>query len=251
MRKESKKAGILLAQPLYKRAEIEMTNRIATGKWAAGAQLPNEFALAEEFGVSQGTIRKALMAMERRGLLARSPGRGTVVCRTTPEESLYAFFRLRGANGNMVVPSPVLETVEFGPPTSDEKQILGKACQNVARLTRVRENDGRPFVVERMSFDARNCEGIEADLPLPSSLYPYLHERFGLVIMKVDESIAAAVADDDLAKTLQIEVGTPLLKIQRIARDLADRQVELRESYYRTDFATYQVQLTRSDGAES
>ncbi|MBL3553062.1 GntR family transcriptional regulator [Rhodovulum sulfidophilum] len=251
MRKENKKTGVLLAQPLYKRAEIEMTNRIATGKWEAGAQLPNEFALADEFGVSQGTIRKALMAMEHRGLLTRRPGRGTVVCKTTSEESLYSFFRLRDADGRMVVPSPVVEAVEFGEPTSEETRILGESCPKVVRLARVRENNGRPFVVERMSFDARDCDGIESDLPLPSSLYPYLHERFSLVIMKVDESITAALADPELAKSLQVEVGTPLLRIQRIARDLADRQVELRESYYRTDFASYQIQLTRSDGADA
>ena len=251
MRTETNKAGVLLPQPLYKRAEIEMTNRIATGTWAAGEQLPNEFALAEEFGVSQGTIRKALMAMERRGLLTRSPGRGTVVCSTTQEESLYAFFRLRDAEGNMVVPSPVHEAVEFAAPSAEEARVLGKACKEVVRLTRVRENAGRPFVVESMSFDANACDGMEADLPLPSSLYPYLHERFGLVIMKVDEAIVAAVADVDLAESLQVEEGTPLLKIQRIARDLAGREVELRISHYRTDFASYQIQLTRSDGADA
>jgi len=89
---DAENGPLLLAQPLYKRAEIEMTNRIATGKWPAGLHLPNEFALADEFGVSQGTIRKALVAMEKRGLLMRGPGRGTVVCKTTQEEALYAFF---------------------------------------------------------------------------------------------------------------------------------------------------------------
>ena len=184
----------LLPQPLYKRAEIEMTNRIATGRWAAGSQLPNEFMLAEEFGVSQGTIRKALVAMENRGLLLRSPGRGTVICKTTPEESLYAFFRLRNEKGEMVVPTPMRESIEVAAPTARETEILGKGCEAVARLTRVRQNEQRPFVLEKMSFYAANCAGMAEDLPLPSSLYPYLHERFGLVIMTVQESITAVVA---------------------------------------------------------
>ena len=74
----------LISQPLYKRAEVLMTSNIATGKWEPGTVLPNEFVLAEELGVSQGTVRKALTAMEARGLLTRAPGRGTMVCRTTP-----------------------------------------------------------------------------------------------------------------------------------------------------------------------
>ena len=237
----------LLPQPLYKRAEIEMTNRIATGRWAAGSQLPNEFMLAEEFGVSQGTIRKALVAMENRGLLLRSPGRGTVICKTTPEESLYAFFRLRNEKGEMVVPTPMRESIEVAAPTARETEILGKGCEAVARLTRVRQNEQRPFVLEKMSFDAANCAGMAEDLPLPSSLYPYLHERFGLVIMTVQESITAALADTELAETLAVEPGAPLLKIVRIAYDLTNRAVELRDSHYRTDFASYHIQLSRSD----
>lgn len=237
----------LHVQPLYKRAEVEMTNRIATGKWAAGSQLPNEFALADEFGISQGTVRKALVAMEKRGLLVRSPGRGTLVSRTTQEEALFAFFRLRDENGEMVVPTPLKEVVEIGEPTAREKAVFGEGCEAVARLTRIRENAGRPFVVDRMSFDAANCKGIAEDLPLPGSLYPYLHERFGLVIMTVEESITAALADAELAEDLKVEIGTPLLKVVRTSRDLADREVELRHTYYRTDFASYQVQLTRSE----
>ncbi|MDB6177288.1 GntR family transcriptional regulator [Paracoccus sp. Z330] len=236
----------LLAQPLYKRAEVEMTNRIATGRWPAGYQLANEFALADEFGVSQGTIRKALVAMERRGLLMRSPGRGTMVCKTTQEESLFAFFRLRNESGEMVIPTPAREEISSGDPTSREIEVLGPDCRQVIRLNRLRQNGGTPFVVERMSFDVATCDGMVEDLPLPGSLYPYLHERFGLMIMTVSESITAAVADDDLAAALEVETGAPLLKVVRVARDLSDRKVELRDSFYRTDFASYQIELARS-----
>ena len=237
----------LHAQPLYKRAELEMTGRIASGRWKPGAILPNEFALAEEFGVSQGTVRKALMAMEARGLLSRAPGRGTMVCRTTPEESLYAFFRLRDAEGAMVVPVLRTESIEIAGSTEAERAVLGQKCARVARLYRVRENEERPFVLERMSFDAARVDGVEADSPLPSSLYPYLHDRFGMFIVKVHEEVTADLAPEDVARALEIAPGTPVLRSKRIAHDLTDRAVELRQSWYRTDFASYQVELSRSD----
>ena len=47
------------AVPLYKAAETEMIRRIESGEWAPGLRLPNEFGLADEFGVSQGTMRRA------------------------------------------------------------------------------------------------------------------------------------------------------------------------------------------------
>jgi DNA-binding transcriptional regulator YhcF (GntR family) len=73
--------------PLYKAAETEMIRRIESGEWEVGKRLPNEFVLAEEFKVSQGTMRRALMTLEGMGLLNRKPGRGTLVARPAPAAS--------------------------------------------------------------------------------------------------------------------------------------------------------------------
>jgi hypothetical protein len=73
--------------PLYKAAETEMIRRIEAGEWEVGKRLPNEFVLAEEFKVSQGTMRRALMTLEGMGLLNRKPGRGTLVARPAPAAS--------------------------------------------------------------------------------------------------------------------------------------------------------------------
>jgi GntR family transcriptional regulator len=42
-------------------------------------KLPSEFALAEEFGVSYTTIRRATEVLRERGLVASIHGRGTFV----------------------------------------------------------------------------------------------------------------------------------------------------------------------------
>lgn len=70
--------------PLYKVAETEMISRIENGVWEVGRRLPNEFELADEFKVSQGTMRRALIKLESMGLLSRKPGRGTVVALNAP-----------------------------------------------------------------------------------------------------------------------------------------------------------------------
>lgn len=237
----------LIAQPLYKRAEAKMIERIINGMWSPGELLPNEFALAEEFGVSQGTIRKSLMSMERRGLLVRSSGRGTMVAHTTPEAALFAFFRLRNEDGSMVVPETIEETLTRRVATEEEAARLQPKCEEVYELCRTRHNKGRPLVMETMSFGTQLCEGMENDLPLPNSLYPYLHQRFGIAVMSAHESISAHVADEKIADKLSVDVGTPVLCIKRWANDLADRVVELRLSYYLTEFSSYHIDLHRAD----
>lgn len=240
------KTTSLVAEPLYKRAEIELVKRIVNKTWLPGHQLPNEFALAEQFNVSQGTIRKALMAMEKRGLLIRHPGRGTSVAKTTAEEALFAFFRLRDENGKIVVPENLTEKLTRRKATEVEASVLSAPSGEVYELYRIRHHQGRPFIKENIVLPAKLCAGMENDLPLPSSLYPYLSNRFGITIMSASEAVLAVVADRKTALELQIDEGAPLLRVDRKARDLADRVVELRVSYYHTAFSTYQVELTRA-----
>ena len=62
-------------KPLYAQVRELLRERIRSGALRPGTALPNEFALARELGVSQGTVRKALDALAAEKLLVRSPGR--------------------------------------------------------------------------------------------------------------------------------------------------------------------------------
>lgn len=246
--KANKKAA-LAPEPLYKRAEAALIERLVDGTWRVGERLPNEFELAAEFNISQGTMRKALAALEQRGLLHRAPGRGTTVSRTTNEESLYAFYRLRDSHGRLAVPETVEETISAREASDEEHAALRLVNAEVLELSRVRANGGEPLAVERMVFPAELCAGMADDLPLPNSLYPYLQDRFGIVVMTACETLTAEPADDRVAAGLGIEVGAPVLAVTRQARDLAERTVELRRSWYLTRHASYRVELTRAPGS--
>jgi len=236
----------LQSEPLYQRAEQVMLERIAGRDWPPGLRLPNEFELAEEFGVSQGTIRKALTSLESRGLIERRPGRGTTVVQATEAESLYAFFRIRNRNGQMLVPEPGSEALSRRAATAEERRALQPTSDEVVELNRVRLNDGRPLVVEQMIFPATLFAGIERETPLPTSLYPFLQARFGVSIMTVRESVVAEAAGPDLARQLGLAAGAPVLAVTRLGYDLRDRCVELRRSWYRTGpDSTYRVDLHR------
>ncbi|HZD38105.1 MAG TPA: GntR family transcriptional regulator, partial [Actinomycetes bacterium] len=52
---------------------------ILAGELPPGAKLPPERELATTLGVSRASIRDALRDLEMRGLLERTPGRGTIV----------------------------------------------------------------------------------------------------------------------------------------------------------------------------
>lgn len=64
---------------LYRQLETILRDRIADGELRPADRLPSEDALGERFGISRGTVRQALDALERDGLIERTRGRGTFV----------------------------------------------------------------------------------------------------------------------------------------------------------------------------
>ncbi|GGX18103.1 hypothetical protein GCM10010297_44430 [Streptomyces malachitofuscus] len=69
----------------YVKLADSITADIASGKIPQGAALPGERAMTEVYGVSIGTVRRAIVELRRRGLVATLPAKGTYVI-ATPEE---------------------------------------------------------------------------------------------------------------------------------------------------------------------
>jgi DNA-binding GntR family transcriptional regulator len=59
---------------------------IAVGKLPQGAALPGERAMTDLYGVSIGTVRRAIVELRKRGLVATLPAKGTYVI-GTPQPS--------------------------------------------------------------------------------------------------------------------------------------------------------------------
>lgn len=82
-------------RPLYTQIQEALVRRIVEGEWRPGELLPSEQALALQLGVSQGTIRKAMDALEAEKIIDRRQGKGTFVAELTQEQSVYRFFDCR------------------------------------------------------------------------------------------------------------------------------------------------------------
>src|SRR5262245_32399559 len=91
-------------RPLYARLRDVLIERIRSGEWKPGQLIPNEFEIAAEFGVSQGTARKAIGELASERLVLRRQGRGTFVVEHTPAHVLFRFFNVFDAAGAAVIP---------------------------------------------------------------------------------------------------------------------------------------------------
>jgi len=232
--------------PLYQRVADRIANRIYDGHWRPGEPIPNEFALADEFSVSQGTIRKAMSVVEEAGFGVRQQGRGTFVRKLSEERSYYHFFRLAHPHGARVTPEPDKESVYTRAANETERISFAlDANDEVVVIERLRCVEGTRSTSEHIVVPVNLFHGL-ATLPdsLPQALYPFYHQQYGIFVLRADEYVSAMSADKQIASDLMIKIGSPTLQVDRTAFDMKDRAVEIRTSWFRADLFQYNVNLS-------
>jgi len=229
--------------PLWRRVSEDIVARIVSGDLKPGVMLPSETDLGREMGVSQGTARRALRELERRGVVERRQGRGTMVATRTPETDNFHFFRLRRADGSEVAPVLVSETLSKRRSTASERDALGADARQVYTIDRIRSIDGKRIVRESSVVPATLFPALETRSPLPNALYSFWQQAYGIAIQRADERLRAVLADEADAGMMDLRVDDPLVEVNRRAIDLSDRVVELRRSRYVTGDLAYEVTL--------
>jgi GntR family transcriptional regulator len=218
-------------RPLYARVRERLIERIRSGEWKPGQLIANEFEIAAEFGVSQGTARKAIGDLASEGLVVRRQGRGTFVVEHTPAHVLFRFFTLVDANGAAVVPDSRDARSSPAQASSEEREALGlDPDARVIRITRIRTRLGAPFITETIVLPEALFPGLAEQPEMPNTLYDLFQKAYGVLVTRTDDHLSAVAADADTAAILGIAPGTPLLRIGRIAFSLDDRPVEWRVS---------------------
>ena len=99
MSQRHSEARLAVARPLYSQVRDLLLERTRNSEWSIGQALPNEFNLAAEFGVSIGTVRRAVEGLEETGIVVRKQGRGTYIAGPASTAMLGRFMPLRATNG--------------------------------------------------------------------------------------------------------------------------------------------------------
>ncbi len=220
-------------RPLYAQVRALMIARLVRGEWRPGEILPSEGRLAVEFGVSQGTVRKALDEMAAQNLVVRHQGRGTFVAQHSEAQALFHFWHIRDAKGVKELPTgQVLKLRAVRADRGQAERLALPARARVWEILRLRHLRNRPVILERIAVPVTLFPGL--DLPvgraLPDELYVLYQEKFAVTVARAQEKLRAVAADKIDAKRLAVPAGSPLLEIDRVALSLDGTPVEWRLS---------------------
>jgi GntR family transcriptional regulator len=200
-------------RPKYRQVRDQLMDRIRSGAWRRGQLIPSEQEVARELRVSPGTARRALSILVEMGLLTRRHGSGTWV--QGESRHFFSFFdednvRIEPANSGFVA--------KLARANSRERSLLNlRDTARVIRISRTCTREGRPFIAEKLSLPQALFPNLAGETELPDALYDFYQKTDKVLVIEVKDHVKAVAANATAAGALNVKIGTPLLKVDRIA----------------------------------
>lgn len=233
--------------PLYRQIKSLIVQALESGEWRPGEAIPSEQELAARFGVSQGTVRKAVDELAAENVLVRKQGKRTFVVSHHDPRQFFRFLRLVPDDGSLTQPQSVPLDCWRAKAGQEAARVLQIPVGDpIIILRRVLKFSGKPVVLDEIYLPGEVFEGLTLDTlkEWKGSLYSFFETRFGVRMLRAEERIRAVAADRMAAETLGVKEGTPLLSVERVTYTYNDRPVEWRRGRYLTTQYHYHNELT-------
>ncbi len=236
--------------PLYRSVQRQIMDVLARGEWRPNEAIPSEKRLCDRFGVSIGTLRKAIDVLVADHLLVRHQGLGTFVASHNRPRQFFQFFNIGPHEGQRTYPE--VKLLDFRKSRADKLAAskLGiEAGDPVFRLRNLLAMNAHPVVVDTLVLPASLFDGLTEPIVRnrPNTLYNLYLDAYGLNIIHIDERVRAAAAPAASARLLGLSVGAPILEVRRIAFSFNRQPIEWRISHVDTRHHEY----VHRDGLQS
>lgn len=246
-----------LPLPKYHQVYLVLREQLQEGRFDAG--LPGEMALMSQFGVARVTVRRALAQLTEEGLIERMPGRGTRPLQRPsalhqPGSPLQPSAggqtaRLTGLLENLVTMGmrttvKVLSVNTLRAPDEVAKVLRLPPGELVQKAERVRSTPEGPLSHITTWVPEAIARGF-GKRELAQKPILVLLEESGVRVGRAEQTISSRLADVDMARHLEVAVGSALLAVRRLIYDEGDKPVQWLHGLYRPDRYEYQMQLSR------
>lgn len=235
--------------PLYQQIKQALLGSLQAGEWKPLQAIPSEMDLAKRYGVSQGTVRKAIDELAAENLLVRRQGKGTFVASHNERQVQYRFLRLRPDVGTLASQGRavrhILHCKRLRAP-AEMARVLGlNTGDSLLHIRRTLAMAGTPTVLEDIWLSAGKFRGLSAEglQTYEGTMYALFEKQYGVYMVRAEEKLRAVLPTQEQAELLGVTLETPLLQMERVSFSYNDQPVELRSALNRTDKYHYQNTL--------
>lgn len=221
--------------PIFVQISETIMREIAAGRLLVGDKLPAVRDMARSYNVAVGTLTKALILLEKKGILERIQGSGNYVRSVDRVSGVYSFFRLELINGGGLPKAQMLSVDRVKKP--DDLPAFGTSAYG-HRFRRLRLLDDQVAALEEIWLDGDVTANV-TDCQLSESLYQFYQDKLGVQISRVEDRVSVAPvphwSDADFAPC----PGKLTPFVTRLAEDQSGRTVEYSRNWFDPALANY------------
>ena len=222
------------ARPLHVQIRDILHQQIRDHVLVPGDTLPTEEELQQRFGVARSVVRQALASLADLGLINRQRGRGSVVAAAP---ALRRFVnRVGGLDEQAAARGQRLRThvlrLEAAITPEEARAALGTARS--WEIERVRYLERVPVIYERHWVPRDLFPHFTADLLEGASLLALMRDH-GYASVGGPRHVQAVAAEPDIAKALDVNVGSPLLLLEGVTQDVHGRGLDWFHVWHRAN----------------
>ncbi len=218
--------------------------RIESGVWDVGERIPTVKELAEQCGVATLTIRQALDIIEGEGLIERFRAKGTFV-RERPSRDLWCEVRTDWSGMLIARQNAKIEILSDEPdaPLPKYEGDIGNPAPAYRHLRRRHLRDGAAFLLADVYVDMRVSASIDDKDYATLTAMRLVADIPGQTIEDATQIVTIGSADLETANHLNLSIGDPVAKVQRIAVNQHGDIILLANGIYRGDQMKIEMKL--------
>jgi len=226
----------------YQEIADAIRDSVALGSYAGGKVLPSEAELSAEFDASRVTIRRALETLRDDGLLAARQGFGWFVASAPLRQTLAQLGTIEGqlTESGIDAQRQILEFA-FVKATPRVRDALG--ADQVLQVKRLNLADGQPFAVVTVWCPAELGQNLSRREVEQSPFY----ELLGVQLLGATQTIGADAANPGDAALLDVPIGSPVLRCERLTTDIDGRPVLMSQHVFPAHRTEFVVELPHAE----
>ena len=209
----------MYALPKYVQLINSIQNAITEKQLKPEDQLPNEDDLAAEYGMSRGTVRKAITELERMGLVRKEQGRGTFINGVKPALSGFSLAEFdQYVRAKNQVPST--QTLTFEIIESDEQHIsILDAVEGTPlfHVVQLRLASGTPIIYEERYFAKSLSPTLTAEMLNTTPLHHLLVDTYDVPLVRLQHTIELTTLPDNKFDLFRVDASMPVFSVERVS----------------------------------
>lgn len=231
--------------PVYIQIRDILVEKINSGEFTKGNQLPSEREISEIYNISRMTARNALTQLVELGYAYRVKGKGTFVRFPKINRdfvNLSGFSQMLKSKGI----KPSNKIVKIGIIEANKRIALlleTNIGTKVYEIVRIRYGDSIPLALEYSYLPVSMFENLlQYDFEI-NSLYKVIEDIYEYKLKYSKQWIRITTLNINESKILKVKEHTPAFLLESITYDMDDRIVEATRSLNIGDRTTFYTEL--------